>query len=301
MITRENYEIYFMEYMDGNLSARERAEVEAFLLVHPDLRELLDGMDEVRLEVPAEVFGKKEEIKRTVREREREYYAIAAAEGVITDEEQAWVDGNVDKDVFEREVETCAKIKVKPNPKCRFEGKAGVYRKSGAVLFVKRYAAIAAVVALGIVVAIYSTKKEEFSMEDLPVTVVKTETILLPGVPEPEAIMEPEIEREQFMKREAEAGETVVVVERVIPPDVIELKKQLKVPVEIMAPQPNEILTSPYEGLQFRASVKEQREPVFQLITRSGKSDNIVNNLIDVGKNVLERLRAKEKKDIESL
>lgn len=298
MITRENYEIYFMDYMDGNLSARERAEVEAFLLVHPDLRELLDGMNEVWLEVPVEVFDKKEEIKRTVREREIEYYAIATAEGVITGEEQTWVDGNVDKDVFEREVEMYAKVKVKPDPICRFEGKVGVYRKSGAVLFVKRYAAIAAVVALGGVVAIYSTRKEEFSMEDLPMTVVKTETILLP---EPEAIVEPKIERVQFMKREVEAGETVVVVERVIPPDAIELKKQLKVPVEIMAPQPNEILTSPYEGLQFRASVKEQREPVFQLITRSGKSDNIVNNLIDVGKNVLEHLRAKKKKDIESL
>ena len=298
MITRENYEIYFMEYMDGNLSARERAEVEAFLLVHPDLRELLDGMNEVWLEVPVEVFDKKEEIKRTVREREIEYYAIATAEGVITGEEQTWVDGNVDKDVFEREVEMYAKVKVKPDPICRFEGKVGVYRKSGAVLFVKRYAAIAAVVALGGVVAIYSTRKEEFSMEDLPMTVVKTETILLP---EPEAIVEPKIERVQFMKREVEAGETVVVVERVIPPDAIELKKQLKVPVEIMAPQPNEILTSPYEGLQFRISGKEQREPVFQLITRSGKSDNIVNNLIDVGKNVLEHLRAKKKKDIESL
>jgi hypothetical protein len=298
MITRENYEIYFMDYMDGNLSARERAEVEAFLLVHPDLRELLDGMNEVWLEVPVEVFDKKEEIKRTVREREIEYYAIATAEGVITGEEQTWVDGNVDKDVFEREVEMYAKVKVKPDPICRFEGKVGVYRKSGAVLFVKRYAAIAAVVALGGVVAIYSTRKEEFSMEDLPMTVVKTETILLP---EPEAIVEPKIERVQFMKREVEAGETVVVVERVIPPDAIELKKQLKVPVEIMAPQPNEILTSPYEGLQFRISGKEQREPVFQLITRSGKSDNIVNNLIDVGKNVLEHLRAKKKKDIESL
>lgn len=301
MITRENYEIYFMEYMDGNLSAREQAEVEAFLLVYTDLRELLDGMDEVRLEVPAEVFGKKEEIKRTVRERELEYYAIATAEGVITDEEQAWVDGNVDKDVFEREVETCAKIKVKPDPTCRFEGKAGMYRKSGAVLFVKRYAAIAAGSGFGDRGGYLFHEKREFSMEDLPVTVVKTETILLPGIPEPEAIVEPEIERVQFMKREAEAGETIVGVERVIPPDAIELKKQLKVPVEIMAPQPNEILTSPYEGLQFRASVKEQREPVFQLITRSGKSDNIVNNLIDVGKNVLERLRAKEKKDIESL
>lgn len=298
MITRENYEIYFMDYMDGNLSARERAEVEAFLLVHPDLRELLDGMNGVWLEVPVEVFDKKEEIKRTVREREIEYYAIATAEGVITGEEQTWVDGNVDKDVFEREVEMYAKVKVKPDPICRFEGKVGVYRKSGAVLFVKRYAAIAAVVALGGVVAIYSTRKEEFSMEDLPMTVVKTETILLP---EPEAIVEPKIERVQFMKREVEAGETVVVVERVIPPDAIELKKQLKVPVEIMAPQPNEILTSPYEGLQFRISGKEQREPVFQLITRSGKSDNIVNNLIDVGKNVLEHLRAKKKKDIESL
>ena len=298
MITRENYEIYFMDYMDGNLSARERAEVEAFLLVHPDLRELLDGMNEVWLEVPVEVFDKKEEIKRTVREREIEYYAIATAEGVITGEEQTWVDGNVDKDVFEREVEMYAKVKVKPDPICRFEGKVGVYRKSGAVLFVKRYAAIAAVVALGGVVAIYSTRKVEFSMEDLPMTVVKTETILLP---EPEAIVEPKIERVQFMKREVEAGETVVVVERVIPPDAIELKKQLKVPVEIMAPQPNEILTSPYEGLQFRISGKEQREPVFQLITRSGKSDNIVNNLIDVGKTVLEHLRAKKKKDIESL
>ena len=298
MITRENYEIYFMDYMDGNLSARERAEVETFLLVHPDLRELLDGMNEVWLEVPVEVFDKKEEIKRTVREREIEYYAIATAEGVITGEEQTWVDGNVDKDVFEREVEMYAKVKVKPDPICRFEGKVGVYRKSGAVLFVKRYAAMAAVVALGGVVAIYSTRKEEFSMEDLPMTVVKTETILLP---EPEAIVEPKIERVQFMKREVEAGETVVVVERVIPPDAIELKKQLKVPVEIMAPQPNEILTSPYEGLQFRISGKEQREPVFQLITRSGKSDNIVNNLIDVGKNVLEHLRAKKKKDIESL
>ena len=138
MITRENYEIYFIDYMDGNLSERERAEVEAFLLVHPDLQEQLDGMGEVRLEVPTEVFGKKEEIKQAVREREMEYYAIAVTEGVITDEERAWVDENTDKKVFEREVDVYAKIKVKPDPACRFEGKAGLYRKSGVILLVKR-------------------------------------------------------------------------------------------------------------------------------------------------------------------
>ena len=286
MITRENYEIYFIDYMDGNLSERERAEVEAFLLVHPDLQEQLDG------------------IKQAVREREMEYYAIAVTEGVITDEERAWVDENTDKKVFEREVDVYAKIKVKPDPACRFEGKAGLYRKSGVILLVKRYAAIAAVVALGIVVAIYTTRKEEFSMEDIPMTVVKTETLPLPQVLEPEKAGEVGIieEPERMMIQPTEQREAPVeVVERVIPPDVIELKKQLKISVEIMAPQPSEILTSPYEGLQFQVQVKEQREPVFQLIDRSGKSDNIVNNLIDAGRNVLERLRSKERKDMGNL
>ena len=233
-----------------------------------------------------------------------EYYAIAVTEGVITDEERAWVDENTDKKVFEREVDVYAKIKVKPDPAYRFEGKAGLYRKSGVILLVKRYAAIAAVVALGIVVAIYTTRKEEFSMEDIPMTVVKTETLPLPQVLEPEKAGEVGIieEPERMMIQPTEQREAPVeVVERVIPPDVIELKKQLKISVEIMAPQPSEILTSPYEGLQFQVQVKEQREPVFQLIDRSGKSDNIVNNLIDAGRNVLERLRSKERKDMGNL
>ena len=51
--------------------------------------------------------------------------------GVITDEERAWVDENTDKKVFEREVDVYAKIKVKPDPACRFEGKVGLYRKFG--------------------------------------------------------------------------------------------------------------------------------------------------------------------------
>lgn len=109
-------------------------------------------------------------------------------------------------------------------------------------------AAIAAVVALGIVVAIYTTRKEEFSMEDIPMTVVKTETLPLPQVLEPEKAGEVGIieEPERMMIQPTEQREAPVeVVERVIPPDVIELKKQLKISVEIMAPQPSEILTSP--------------------------------------------------------
>ena len=297
MITRENYEIYFIDYMDGNLSERERAEVEAFLLVHPDMRELLDGMDEVRLEAPTDVFDRKERLKREVTGQEMEYFAIAAAEKVITDDERAWVAENVEAAGFVKEVELYAKLKVTPDLNCRFEGKTGLYRKPKGILFIKHYAAVAAVVALAIVVAIYTTRREEFAVEELPVTVVKTEMLPLPEVPEQVPVVEPVMKVVPRVERKSEEA-TEVVVERVIPVDAIELKKQVNVPVEIMAPQPSEILVSPYEGVRLRLNVKEPRERSLEIITQMEDSDNIVNNLIDVGRNVLGRIRNRDKKDI---
>lgn len=82
MITRDNYEIYFMDYMDGVLPDEYEAELRAFLLVHSDLRELLEGMNEVRLQPGGDVFEKKRELKQQVNEKEMVYHAIAEAEGV---------------------------------------------------------------------------------------------------------------------------------------------------------------------------------------------------------------------------
>ncbi len=43
-ITRDNYEEYFLLYVDDELTAAEKAAVEAFTLLHPDLKEELDGL-----------------------------------------------------------------------------------------------------------------------------------------------------------------------------------------------------------------------------------------------------------------
>ena len=51
MITNENYEGYLMRYADGDLSAAEAAEVEAFLDKHPDLREELEDITSPTLRV----------------------------------------------------------------------------------------------------------------------------------------------------------------------------------------------------------------------------------------------------------
>ncbi|MDD4746584.1 MAG: hypothetical protein PHW19_04810 [Salinivirgaceae bacterium] len=50
MITRENYEIYFIDYLDKTLSESMVAEFNAFLLKNPDLAEELDFISEVKLE-----------------------------------------------------------------------------------------------------------------------------------------------------------------------------------------------------------------------------------------------------------
>lgn len=49
MITMENYEGWLMRYADGELTAAERRQVEAFLAEHPDLREELDEVSSVRV------------------------------------------------------------------------------------------------------------------------------------------------------------------------------------------------------------------------------------------------------------
>ena len=45
MITRENYEIYFIDFLEGNLSEKEIILVENFLEMNPDLKEEFDLLD----------------------------------------------------------------------------------------------------------------------------------------------------------------------------------------------------------------------------------------------------------------
>lgn len=52
MITRDNYEVFFIDYIDGTLSVEMRKQVEAFLVAHPDLAAELDGLSDVHFTIP---------------------------------------------------------------------------------------------------------------------------------------------------------------------------------------------------------------------------------------------------------
>ena len=48
-INRHNYEAFYIDYLDGNLTQEETAEMEAFLKANPDLSEELEGLGEISL------------------------------------------------------------------------------------------------------------------------------------------------------------------------------------------------------------------------------------------------------------
>lgn len=304
MITRDNYEIYFMDYLDGVLPDEYEAELKAFLLVHPDLRELLEGMDEVRLQPGEDVFERKEELKQQANGKEVAYYAIAEAEGVITDEEKRWVEENVEKDEFEREVAAFKFVRMKPEAGCVFEGKEALRRRPAVIVFIKRYAGVAAVVLFAVVLVMFLTREKEFPVHDLPQLTVRAELPSLPEIPVKETMPEPVEVRKKEEPRVAVVRDVVpeVVAGRVEPVSLIESKKKVVVAAEILAPRPDETLVSPYEGVSFRVETEEPRARSFRIIAPDlESSDNILSSIVNAGRNVVNQLRNRDTKNEDKL
>lgn len=66
MITRENYEIWFVDYADGNLSAGDKVMVEEFLSRNPDLRTELQAYQSMSVQKPEKIaYHYKNELKRS--------------------------------------------------------------------------------------------------------------------------------------------------------------------------------------------------------------------------------------------
>jgi hypothetical protein len=94
IINRNNYEIYFLDYLEGNLSPELRKEMELFLIKNPDLKEELDGLEDATLPDDKIVFEAKQVLKnlslvfRPERFITDDEYLIAKIEDDLTDQEE---------------------------------------------------------------------------------------------------------------------------------------------------------------------------------------------------------------------
>lgn len=63
-ITKENYGLFVIDYLDGNLSAKDQKALLHFLEEHPELKEKINQLRQAHLQAPAINFPDKEKLKK---------------------------------------------------------------------------------------------------------------------------------------------------------------------------------------------------------------------------------------------
>jgi hypothetical protein len=116
---RSNYEIWFTDWLDGNLNEEQVEELKVFLNENPDLQEELSGLALISLEPSDAIFkGKKGLVKsaENLSEHQFEHLCIANLENDLTPLQKAELDEIVTNDVNKRRIfELIQKLKLKPS------------------------------------------------------------------------------------------------------------------------------------------------------------------------------------------
>ncbi|HET6227426.1 MAG TPA: hypothetical protein VFF27_14180 [Bacteroidia bacterium] len=83
-INKDNYEAYFLDYHEGNLSPQQVADLFLFLSQHPELKKELDEFENIELsDFSTPVFENKESLKKNITPDNQEEYFIRAVEGTL--------------------------------------------------------------------------------------------------------------------------------------------------------------------------------------------------------------------------
>lgn len=126
-INIRNYEAYFTEYLDGQLSLAAQQELQAFLFLHPDLKEMLEGMKMTKLTPPVIRYALKNNLKKEEVHECTDYYAIAWAEKTISSEEIKMLNHHSRKKEIYRDAALYDQLKLVA-PDLRYENKKKLYR-----------------------------------------------------------------------------------------------------------------------------------------------------------------------------
>jgi len=133
-ITRDNYEVYFIDFLDDKLSPEDMKTLISFLEQNPDLAQELDGMSTCILEPQNHFFINKEEIKKTDSIQsetfnEFDYLCIAELEEDITRKEKLHLENLLKEDINKhKQQKLFLKTKLKPNKDIIFKNKSIIKR-----------------------------------------------------------------------------------------------------------------------------------------------------------------------------
>jgi hypothetical protein len=157
-ITRNNYEEYFILYMDNELTQEERGMVEAFVQLHPDLREELDLLLQYKFTPDTDiVFSGKEELLKGQAESivnlsNYEEYLLLYIDNELNPAQAVAVEQFAAENLaVKKELDLLRFTRLQPET-IEFPDKASLYRKEEKVraLPVRWWRAAAAILILGL-------------------------------------------------------------------------------------------------------------------------------------------------------
>lgn len=170
-INLDNYEQYFLDYLEGNLSPEMARELNAFLRAHPELKGVLEDYEAVTI-VPDEsvIYHPKSSLKKNIhspaliKDDDLEKIMISSVEGLLDPEEEAGLQQYLRLSPEKaREMEIFRMTRIPVDPAITFPYKSRLKRKA-IILSVPRLAWGLAAAAAVIIVALgirYFSKVEE--------------------------------------------------------------------------------------------------------------------------------------------
>lgn len=150
-ITRENYEIWFLDYLEERLNEGDLEAVRHFMQQHPDLAEELDNLVPVVSADTGLLFPGKEQLKKVSFDDPVffETSAIAVLEGDLNDEEKSsfeeYMSRHPDHNHLLRQFEN---TRLKPDFSIGFTGKERLKKRSNLRVLWIRLSAVAAIFLL---------------------------------------------------------------------------------------------------------------------------------------------------------
>ena len=164
MINKDNYESWFLDYIEGNLDPEQMEMVRRFKIEHPDLADEAEELSPILKADPLSVYPGKHLLKKEVYDDpfHFEQSAIAAMEGEMSEEElrqfQNWLDKNPNRKKVVKEFEQCRLV---PDKKITFPGKSRLKKKSVWMTGWMQMAAVAAITLLALLTFLPESRKTQ--------------------------------------------------------------------------------------------------------------------------------------------
>ncbi|OQP67908.1 hypothetical protein [Niastella populi] len=136
VITRDNYEAYFVMYVDDELNGAQRKAVEQFIAANPDLEEemvmlqqsVLRPNDHIVFE-PKEILFKGTAARSPINDQNCEEYFVLYGDDELTNAEKESVEQFVyHHPQYQAEFELIQQVKLMPDNSLSFPGKTNLYR-----------------------------------------------------------------------------------------------------------------------------------------------------------------------------